>query len=267
MEVIKTVQDFSKWKQEGRRISMLTCYDAVFASLLNTSPVSCLLVGDSVSMVVHGQDSTIHATADLMSLHIRAVRQGAPDKFIVGDMPFLTHRKGKTAALEAAGALMQAGASAVKLEGCRGHKETIAYLVESGIPVMGHLGLTPQSLHTLGGHKVQGRQEEAGEAIYNQALSLQEAGCFALVMECVPAELGARIARALDIAVIGIGAGKEVDGQVLVLHDALGFTTGFKPRFVRNFLNGAALVSQAVEEFHTAVSESDYPSSRECYVS
>ena len=259
------VLDFQTRKRDRDKISMVTCYDFWSAQILARTDIDCLLVGDSLAMVMHGYESTVFADVDLMALHIKAVARGAPGKFIVGDMPFLAARKGLEITMNAVQALMQAGANAVKIEGETGQKELIAHIVESGVPVMGHLGLTPQSVHGFGGHKVQGRSDRAAERLLQSAQAVAEAGCFALVLECVPAQLAARVSRSIDIPTIGIGAGPETDGQVLVLHDMLGMNPDFKPKFLRHYANGFDVVSQAVNRFHEETRHGCFPAKSESY--
>ncbi len=254
-----------KLTSSNRPLTMLTCYDYWSAQLLNETEVDMLLVGDSLAMVVHGHDSTLPADVNIMSLHTRAVRRGAPDKFIVSDMPFLSYRQGLPAAVSAVRELMQAGASAVKLEGVKGNRKLIRHLVGSGVPVMGHIGLTPQAVHALGGYRVQGRDDETAKRLVKEAIQLQQAGCFALVIECVPASLGQAITEAVDIPTIGIGAGPHTSGQVLVLHDMLGLNTAFKPTFVRHYAQGAHWLTQAVSSFVTDVRNGAFPASEESY--
>ncbi len=254
---MKSILEFAK----GQKIVMLTAYDYWSARLLNSSEVDCLLVGDSSAMVMHGYPDTVQATTDMLAVHTRAVRLGAPDKFLIADMPFLTFGGSLDRALDCVRLLMAAGAQAVKLEGAC---ELVRPLVAAGIPVMGHLGLTPQSVHALGGYKVQGRGD-AGERVLRDALALQEAGCFALVLECVPSELGARITRELTIPTIGIGAGPDTDGQVLVLQDMLGAQTQFQPKFVRRYADVAGVVQEAVASFARDVREGAFPSVAESY--
>ena len=201
----------------------------------------------------------------MMALHVAAVARGSKKKFIVGDMPFLSFRKGPVAALECVDRLMKAGAHSVKLEGVDGHEETVRAIVESGVPVMGHLGLTPQSVHQLGGYRVQGRNQEVADHIRAQAKKLQELGCFSLVLECVPNELAAQITADLRIPTIGIGAGARCDGQVLVLQDLLGSNSVFRPKFVRTFLDSETLIKKALGEFHAAVTSGHFPSPAESY--
>lgn len=258
------VLDFAARKSE-RRISMVTCYDYWSAQILNRTDVDCLLVGDSLAMVMHGFDSTVHADVDLMALHIRAVKRGAPQKFIVGDMPFLSVRKGLAPAMDAVQALMQAGASAVKIEGETGHLDIVRHIVESGVPVMGHLGLTPQAVHGFGGHRVQAKDESAGRALVESARRLADAGCFALVLECVPAAVGRCVTASIPIPTIGIGAGPYTDGQVLVLQDMLGANPEFKPRFLRHYADAFGTIHEAVNRFHADVQEGTFPSRQESY--
>ena len=262
---MKSVNDFAAAKAAGRRISMVTCYDAAFARVLEVSQVDCILVGDSAAMVMHGQPDTLGATVELMAMHTAAVRRGAPTRFLVGDMPFLSFRKGIPAALDAVGALMRSGAQAVKLEGVRGHEDVITAITGSGVPVMGHLGLTPQSVNALSGFRVQGRSEDDAARILEDAKRLESLGCFSIVLECVPSSLGAMVTQAVKIPTIGVGAGPQCDGQVLVLHDLLGFTGSHLPKFVRAYLDGNALVRDAVDRFDADVKKGAFPSAAESY--
>lgn len=193
------------------------------------------------------------------------MKRGAPDKFIVADMPFLSYRKGLEAAMDAVEILMKAGASAVKLEGIRGQEDLVRHLVDSGVPVMGHLGLTPQSVNQLGGFRVQGRSADDRDRLKAEALACQEAGCFSLVLECVPESLAAEITGDLDIVTIGIGAGKDTDGQVLVLQDLLGLSSNFRPKFVRRYLDGRGLILDALDRFSEDVRSTDFPAPEERY--
>lgn len=258
------VLDFAALKHT-RKISMVTCYDYWSAQVLDRSEVDCLLVGDSLAMVMHGFESTVYADIELMALHTRAVARGAPHKLIVADMPFLSVRKGLEHAMNAVQTLMQAGAGAVKIEGEAGHLDLIAHIVESGVPVMGHLGLTPQSVHGFGGHRVQARNEAAGRALVESARRLADAGCFAVVLECVPAAVARCASAAIAIPTIGIGAGPYTDGQVLVLQDLLGTNPDFKPRFLRRYADGFGTVREAVNRFHADVQQGEFPSRRESY--
>src|SRR6201993_2402163 len=206
-------RDFLQAKLEKRKLSMVTCYDYTFARLRSKSPIDGILVGDSAAMVMHGYPSTLSANVELMRLHTEAVVRGAADKFVVADMPFLSFRKGLTAALDSASVLMTAGAHAVKLEGVDGHEDVIERLVGSGIPVMGHLGLQPQSVQAYGGFRVQGRECERAREIERQAKTLEGLGAFSIVLECIPAGLACEVTSSLRIPTIGIGAGAACDGQ------------------------------------------------------
>ena len=259
---MNSILDF---KKDGKKITMLTCYDYWSARLLNDSPVDCILVGDSGAMVMHGYPDTVAATCEVMALHTRAVKLGAPDRFVIGDMPFLSFRGSLDRAIDCVQKLMQAGAQAVKLEGAAGHLELVKHLTQSGVPVMGHLGLTPQSVHAFGGFKVQARTEEAAQQLLKDAKNLQEAGCFALVLECVPSEVAKQVTEGLHIPTIGIGAGPYCDGQVLVLQDMLGAQPQFKARFVRHYADLAGTIQEAVQNFTRDVHSGAFPTAEESY--
>lgn len=244
---------------------MVTCYDFTFARLLARSPIDGILVGDSAAMVMHGHSSTLAASVGSLRVHTEAVVRGAPGKFVVADMPFLSFRKGVAPALDAARELLTAGAQAVKLEGVDGHEDVIQRLVESGVPVMGHLGLQPQSVHVYGGFRVQGRENGSAREILRRSAALEELGAFAIVLECVPAALAAEITAARSIPTIGIGAGAGCDGQILVLQDLLGLNLDFRPKFVRPFLEGGRAVLNALAEFDAAVKTGGYPAEEEAY--
>lgn len=252
-------------KQHGLKVSMVTCYDYTSAKILNETSVDMILVGDSAAMVMHGFEDTIPATLEMMESHIAAVRKGAPKKFIIGDLPFLSFRKSFESGIEAVARLMRAGAHAVKLEGFDGNEELIRKITQSGVPVMGHVGLTPQFVSAFGGFKVQGRSAEGRRKILAEARGLEQAGAFAVVLECIPADLAAEVTSTLKIPTIGIGAGMDCDGQVLVWQDLLGLNNGFKPKFVRSYLHGSDLIKDAVEKFHADVVGAKFPSSDEAY--
>lgn len=260
------ILELQKMKSEGKKISMVTSYDYWGAQILNETDIDCLLVGDSLAQVMHGYPSTIYADIDMMALHTKAVSRGAPAKFIVADMPFNSVRKGIAFAMDCVEKLMKSGASAVKIEGISGHEDVIEHIVKSGVPVMGHLGLTPQSVHQLGGYKVQGRDKETYDFIFQSALRLQELGCFALVLECVPQTLGTDISKNLKIPTIGIGAGPNTDGQVLVFQDMLGLLGGHKPKFLKTFSDGKTLFKESFQQFNMEVKERIFPSSEESYL-
>jgi 3-methyl-2-oxobutanoate hydroxymethyltransferase len=259
------IHDFAKRKRQGVPISMVTAYDAWSATLIASTEIDCILVGDSLAMVVYGHDTTLPVEIDTMAAHTAAVRRGAPDAFVIGDMPFLSYRRGLESAVDNVAKLMRAGAQAVKLEGAAGNLGLIRHLVESGVPVMGHLGLTPQSVHTLGGFKVQARTIDTAAALIEQAHELEDAGCFALVLEAVPAAVAAEVTAVLEIPTIGIGAGRHVDGQVLVLQDLLGITTAFRPKFVRTWLDGSTLIRDALQAYHRDVTDGSFPNGEESY--
>lgn len=259
------IQLFEKKKAEGRKIHMVTCYDHWSAKVLAQTEVDCLLVGDSCAMVMHGFDSTVSATMPMMVMHTAAVARGAGNKFIVADMPFGSFRKTVDAGVDAAMQLMQAGAHSVKLEGVRGHEDLVSHLVGTGIPVMGHLGLTPQSVNCLGGYKVQGRTPKAAEAIFEDAKRLEQLGCFAIVLECVPSPLAKRISEELKIPTIGIGAGPDTDGQVLVLQDLLGAQHELQPKFLKTYADVENSVKNAINSYCQEVEGGIFPSVNESY--
>lgn len=257
---------FKNKKMEKQKISMVTCYDYSFARILGKTEVDCLLVGDSLANVIHGFEHTTNATMPMMELHTAAVKRGAPEKFIVSDLPFLSYRLGISEATKNAGLLIQAGASAVKLEGADGNLEIITHLKDSGIPVMGHLGLTPQSVHQMGGYKVQGKSSEEQNKILKDAVALQQAGCFALVLECIPTKLAKMISEKLEIPTIGIGASAHTDGQVLVLHDLLGLSGDKQLKFVRKFSQLENHVIQAIAQFVSETKEQTFPKESEAFL-
>ena len=256
----RTVLDLPGWKAAGRKLVMLTCYDAAFARLLDRAEVDVLLVGDSLNQVIAGQETTLSATLDQMIYHAAAVRRGAPGTLLFVDLPFLTYQVSVPEAIRNAGRVLQeTDANGVKLEGGRHMAETVHALVERGIPVMGHLGLTPQSVHALGGYRVQGREGAAADRLLEDARELEAAGACAVVLELVPSELAQRVSKVLTIPTIGIGAGPHCDGQVLVLHDMLGLIAGKPPRFVRNFMQGSAGIEEAIRRYVTAVKDQSFP--------
>jgi 3-methyl-2-oxobutanoate hydroxymethyltransferase len=246
-------------KARGERIACLTCYDATFAHLLEDAGVEVLLVGDSLGMVVQGQPTTVPVGLDQMVYHCACVARGRRRALIAADLPFLTYATPERA-LTAAGRIMQdGGAHMIKLEGGAAVVETVRLLTEHGVPVCAHLGLLPQSVHRLGGYRYQGRDHDSAESIRQDARALQDAGAGMLVLECVPAELAAAIAGTLSIPVIGIGAGKGCDGQVLVLYDVLGLDPGRAPRFARDFLAGRDGVLAALSAYVQAVKDGSFP--------
>lgn len=263
---MKSILEFQKKKEAADKITILTCYDYWSAALLDQTSIDAILVGDSLAMVMHGHESTIPATTEVMALHVAAVAKGAKGKFIIGDMPFMSFRKGLVPAMEGVEKLMVAGAHAVKLEGVFGHEDIVKHIVQSGVPVMGHIGLTPQSVHQLGGYKVQGKTDSAVEDLMGQAKKLEELGCFSVVVECVPTDVGKYLSESVKIPVIGIGAGSLVDGQVLVLHDMLGFLDKKPLKFVRKYAPGAGIFREAVESFCSDVREVKFPADEESFI-
>jgi 3-methyl-2-oxobutanoate hydroxymethyltransferase len=258
------VHDFQRMKNENRKISMVTCYDNWSAQIIAKSQIDSILIGDSLAMVMYGHNTTLPATVNVMSKHIEAVAKGAPNKFIVGDMPFCSYRKGLAEAMNAVEKIMRAGAHAIKLESAEGNLKLINHIVHSGIPVMGHIGLTPQSIHSLGGFKVQGKSDFHAKKIKKQALQLENAGCFAMVLECMLTDVADEITKSLTIPTIGIGAGPHTSGQILVLQDMLGMNT-FKPRYLKRYLNGFELIQSALDEYVHDVKNSTYPEAEHCY--
>ena len=255
------ITDFYSYRKPGRKISMITAYDSTLAALAAESEVDCVLVGDSLAMVMHGHGSTLAATVDLMALHAEAVARAVKGKLVVADMPFLSVRKGLLPAMVAVEKLARAGAQAVKIEGLEGHEEIISHIIKSDMPVMGHLGLTPQSINKFGGYKAQGKDQASAERLVSQAQELERLGCFALVLECVPERLAERITGLLKIPVVGIGAGPSTDGQVLVMQDMLGLY-GEPPSFVKKYLDGRRLVVEALNNFNGEVKNSVFPESK-----
>lgn len=263
---MKSINEFQIKKQNAIPISMVTCYDYWSARIINETEIDAVLVGDSAAMVMHGYENTINAEIDMMLYHIAGVKKGLKDKLIIADFPFLTHRKGTAFALDVADKFMKNGTNAVKIEGANSSLKIIKDLIESGIPVMGHLGLTPQHINSIGGYIVQGKNADSAKRISEEAFKLQEVGCFAIVLELVPALLAKEITEQLSIPTIGIGAGKFTSGQILVLHDLLGLLNEFHPRFVRKYLNGFELIKEALNNFNFDVKSKTYPSEKESFL-
>jgi len=260
-----TTSTLKAMKQAGNRFASLTAYDATFAEIIEAAGVEVLLVGDSLGMVIQGHDSTLPVTLDEMIYHTKAVRQGTRDALVMADMPFMSYNT-EVQAVESAGRLMkEGGANVVKLEGGRALAGIIKQLTLFGIPVCAHLGLQPQSVHKLGGYKIQGRDEHAAKIILEDALALEKAGADIVLLECVPMLLAEEVTRALDIPVIGIGAGPHCDGQVLVLQDMLGITPGKRPRFTQDFLQGSNSIQDAIAAYAKAVKNGDFPTEQQSY--
>lgn len=253
-----TLSRLQKMKAEGEKFTCLTSYDATFTHVMNEAGIETILVGDSLGMVIQGQDSTLPVTIDDMCYHIRAVKKGNRNAFILADMPFMSYSKPELA-LDNAAKLMQAGANMVKLEGGSWLCDTVQLLSQRGIPVCAHLGLTPQAVHKLGGYKVQGKTHEAAELIKKESLDLMHAGADILLYECIPTELGKELTELVSVPTIGIGAGQHMDGQVLVLHDMLGINLGKRPRFVKNFLIDGRSIQDAFEAYVTEVKNQTFP--------
>jgi 3-methyl-2-oxobutanoate hydroxymethyltransferase len=261
-----SIHDLRSYKERGERFPMLTAYDYLSAQILDEAGIPILLVGDSLGMVVLGYDSTVPVTIDEMLHHTRAVSRGAQRALVVGDMPFGTYQGSIDEGLRnAARFLKEAGATAVKVEGAGRVVDLTARMTEAGIPVMGHLGLTPQSVNQLGGFKVQAKDEAAADRLLADARALEEAGAFAVVLECVPADVGVAVTEALSVPTIGIGAGPGTDGQVLVFHDMLGLTAGRLPRFVKPYADLRAGITDAVKAFTAEVASGDYPGPEHTY--
>jgi len=254
-----TLHKLRDMHQQGEPIAMLTCYDSSFARLLDEAGIDCLLVGDSLGMVVQGAHSTLPVSLDDMVYHTRCVARGNRTAWVIGDLPFGSYQTGPEQAMRSATALMQAGAQMVKLEGGGWTTEIVNFLVQRGVPVCAHLGLTPQSVHALGGYRVQGRSEAASATLLKDAQELAQAGAAMLVLELLPSALGAQLTQTLPLPVIGIGAGKGCSGQVLVLPDMLGITRGKLPKFVRNFMNGQESIEAAIRQFVADVKSRQFP--------
>lgn len=262
---MKTVEEFIKYKNQNKKISMVTCYDYWSAKIIEDTDIDAVLVGDSVAMVMHGFETTVNADVDMMTFHTTAVKRGLKSKFIVADMPFLAHKKGRGYLLDAVDKLFKAGAQAVKIEGAGDSLSDIEFLVKSGIPVMGHLGLTPQSVHQLSGFKLQGKTYEKAAQILGDAKLLEQAGCFSIVLEMVPSDLAKKVTNEIIIPTIGIGAGKYTSGQILVLQDLLGMSNSFSPKFLRKYFDGFNLIQTALNMYSKDVRVQEFPSEEESY--
>ncbi|HEY1099170.1 MAG TPA: 3-methyl-2-oxobutanoate hydroxymethyltransferase [Myxococcota bacterium] len=254
-----TLRTIARMKAEGQRITMLTGYDATFARLLDGAGIDMILVGDSLGMVIKGESNTLAVSVEQMAYHTAAVARGVSRAHVVSDMPFMSYQASVEDALKNAAKLLAAGASSVKLEGGAALAPTVARLVEAGIPVMGHIGLMPQSVHAMGGFVVQGKDDAAAKRIVDDALALQAAGAYAIVLEGIPADLAKSISAQLTIPTIGIGAGVGCDGQVLVIYDLLGLNPDFTPKFVKHYADGAAIVQDAVRTYVDEVQRGAFP--------
>ncbi|MEG3767719.1 3-methyl-2-oxobutanoate hydroxymethyltransferase [Alteromonas sp. 14N.309.X.WAT.G.H12] len=253
-----TISGLQALKAAGTKISALTAYDASFAKMFDEQHIDVLLIGDSLGMVLQGQDDTLPVTVEDVAYHTRAVRRGTSRAFVLADMPFMSYAT-PAETYQNAAKLMAAGASMVKLEGGAWLGETISGLIERGVPVCGHLGLTPQSVHVFGGFKVQGREESQAAKLVEDALALERAGAQLLVLECVPTALGKAVSDALTIPVIGIGAGPHTDGQILVMHDMFGISANYMPKFSKNYLLETGDMRQAVQKYIEEVKSGAFP--------
>ena len=253
------VATLHRMKEQGEKISSITCYDASYAALVDASGADVVLVGDSLGMVIQGHDTTVPVTLDHIIYHSRAVAKGLFRPFQMADMPFMTYTSPEQALQNAVRLMQEGGAKMVKLEGGAGQAEIVEFLARHDIPVCAHLGLRPQSVHKTGGFKVQGRDEAAAKRMLESAKALESAGADIVLLECIPSELGKRITEALEVPVIGIGAGPDTDGQILVLYDVLDITSGRKPRFVKNFMDGATSNLDALQRYVEAVKKKSYP--------
>jgi len=260
-----SITALQKLRDEGTRIAVLTCYDSSFAAALDAAGVDSLLVGDSLGMVLQGHDTTLPVTLAEMIYHTRCVARGSQRAFLITDMPFGSYQESPAQAFRSAAELMAAGAQMVKLEGGAEFAETVRFLTARGVPVCAHLGLTPQSVHAFGGYRVQGKGADAEQRLLEDAAELEGAGAGMIVLEAIPAKLGSQVTKRLRIPTIGIGAGPECSGQVLVPHDMLDVFPGKKARFVRNFMRGASSIPDAVERYVRAVKDGSFPTAEHSF--
>jgi len=260
-----TIPEFQKAKREGRKLIVVTAYDALFTRIVEQAGIEAILVGDSLGVVVQGKANTLSVTMEEMLYHTKLVAETAERALVIADMPFMSYQVSREEALRNAGRFIQAGAQAVKLEGGAHVADRIAAMTQIGIPVMGHLGMTPQSVHQLGGYKVQGKGKDQAKTLMDDAKALAAAGAFAVVLEAIPAEVAKTITDQLTIPTIGIGAGPHCDGQVLVLYDLLGLFDGFVPRFVKPYAHLKADALQALRRYKEEVEQGKFPSDSESY--
>ncbi len=261
-----TTQTVVEMKHNGEKISMLTAYDFTMAQIIDQAGIEIILVGDSASNVMAGFETTVPITLENMIYHTSCVVRGVERALVIADLPFMSYQVTPKEALNSAGRMMkEAGAHAVKMEGGKSIIPTVKKIVDAGIPVMGHLGLTPQSIYKFGTYKVRAQEEEEAEALIEDAKLLEKAGCFAIVLEKIPARLAAKVSNQLSIPTIGIGAGPECDGQVLVIHDMLGMNKDFSPRFLRRYADVHSVMTNAVQNYIKDVKSKDFPNSEEQY--
>jgi len=262
----KTLLDIQRMKAEGEKISVLTAYDYSFARLMDAQGIDMILVGDSLGSVVAGYDNTLPVTMDEMIYHCRAVVRGTSQALVIADMPFLSYQVDlRDARLNAGRLIKEGGAAAVKLEGGENVAETVAAIVAMDVPVMGHIGLTPQSIHRMGGYRVQGRRKEQAQRLLSDARALEQAGAFSLVLEGIPAELAQEITASLGIPTIGIGAGPACDGQVLVIHDILGICDKYSPKFVKRFADVSETIGGGIADYIREVKAGSFPAPEHCF--
>jgi 3-methyl-2-oxobutanoate hydroxymethyltransferase len=259
------VSSLAKMKEQGQKIACITCYDASYAALVDAAGIDVALVGDSVGMVIQGHDTTVPVTLDNIIYHCRAVAKGLFRPFLMADMPFMTYTSREQALQNAVRLMQEGGAKMVKLEGGAGQADIVEFLASHDIAVCAHLGLRPQSVHKTGGFRVQGREDAAAEQMRRDAKLLQDAGADIVLLECIPSALGREITQELHVPVIGIGAGPDTDGQILVLYDVLDITPGRKPRFVQNFQAGHDSPLAALEAYGAAVRDRTYPAPEHCF--
>jgi len=260
------IQDFYKMKKDGEKVAWLTCYDFPTAQFEEAAGIEMILVGDSMGMCVYGYESTVPVTMDQCIVHCEAVRRGAPNTFVIGDMPFMSYQKSDEDAVVNAGRfLKEAGMDAIKLEGGKRVASRIKAILDAGIVVCGHIGLTPQSSGQLGGHKAQGRTVESAQLVIEDALAIEEVGAQLLLLEAVPPEVAAFITKKLSIPVLGIGAGLECDGQLLIVSDLIGQFQAFTPKFVKKYANIADVITSAMEEYLKDVKSASFPADEHCY--
>ena len=262
---MKTINEFALKKNNNETISLVTCYDYWSAKIINETEIDAVLVGDSAAMVMHGFDTTVNADVEMMAYHLAAVKRGLTDKFLIADLPFLAHRKGDQYAMEIVDKFVKLGANAVKIEGAGSNLKIIKHIVESGVPVMGHIGLTPQSVNSIGGFLLQGKNDETAKQLLEEAKALEDAGCFSIVLELMPAQLAKQITESINISTIGIGAGSYTSGQILVLQDLLGLTKSFNPKFLRKYFDGFELIKAALNNYDKDVKANLFPNEKESY--
>ena len=260
-----TITSIQERKNSSNKIAMLTCYDASFAHLLDMADVDMLLVGDSLGMVVKGEENTLSVSVDEVAYHTKAVARGSQKAHIVADMPFMSYHGSAEDAVLNAGQLLQAGAQSVKLEGGKGIVPIIKKMVDAGIPVMGHIGLMPQKVHMMGGFKVQGKDAHSQQQILEDAQALVEAGVFAMVLEGIPHDVAQEVTQSVPVPTIGIGAGDQCDGQVLVIYDLLGLNPDFKPKFVKTYVDGATMIQEACRAYVNEVRQGDFPTAEHSF--